>query len=63
MVILPEERREKIIDILKTKDYAEIQYLSETFKVSEMTIRRDIDKLEKRTELPCIRWCAFKGIK
>ncbi|WP_342536807.1 DeoR/GlpR family DNA-binding transcription regulator [Sporosarcina sp. FSL K6-3508] len=51
MVILPEERREKIIDILKTKDYAEIQYLSETFKVSEMTIRRDIDKLEKENRV------------
>lgn len=47
MIILPEERREQIIEILKTKDYAEIPYLSETFKVSEMTIRRDIDKLEK----------------
>ena len=47
MIILPEERRERIIEILKTKDYAEIPYLSETFNVSEMTIRRDIDKLEK----------------
>lgn len=51
MVILPEERREQIIEILKTKDYAEIPYLSETFKVSEMTIRRDIDKLEKENRV------------
>lgn len=49
--MFPEERREKIIDILKTKDYAEFQYLSEKFNVSEMTIRRDIDKLDKENRV------------
>jgi len=44
--VLPENRRKQIIEILKTKDYAEVSYLSDTFKVSEMTIRRDIDRLE-----------------
>lgn len=47
MMLLPTTRREKIIEILKTKDYAEISYLSQKFQVSEMTIRRDIERLEK----------------
>lgn len=46
MGLLPTDRREAIVDILKTKDYAEISYLSQKFQVSEMTIRRDIEKLE-----------------
>jgi len=46
MVLFPTERREKIVEILKTKDYAEVGYLSQKFSVSEMTIRRDIEKLE-----------------
>src|SRR5690625_3692609 len=47
MMLLPTTRRERIIDILKTKDYAEISYLSQKFQVSEMTIRRDIERLVK----------------
>lgn len=47
MVTLPSARRDEIVNILKSKDYAEISYLSQKFSVSEMTIRRDIDKLEK----------------
>ncbi|WP_054951666.1 DeoR/GlpR family DNA-binding transcription regulator [Numidum massiliense] len=43
---LPERRRQEILDILETTDYAEFSFLSERFSVSEMTIRRDIDKLE-----------------
>ncbi|MGM8212411.1 DeoR/GlpR family DNA-binding transcription regulator [Virgibacillus sp. W0430] len=51
MVLLPTARREEIINILKTKDYAEISYLSQRFQVSEMTIRRDIEKLEKKDKV------------
>ncbi|MGM8364463.1 DeoR/GlpR family DNA-binding transcription regulator [Virgibacillus sp. W0181] len=51
MVLLPTARREEIVNILKTKDYAEISYLSQKFQVSEMTIRRDIEKLEKRNRV------------
>lgn len=48
---LPSARRKKIVDILKTKDYAEISYLSQKFQVSEMTIRRDIERLEKENSV------------
>lgn len=51
MVLLPTDRREAIVDILKTKDYAEISYLSQKFQVSEMTIRRDIEKLEAENKV------------
>lgn len=47
MNFLPDNRRNEIINILKLKEYAEISYLSQKFNVSEMTIRRDIEKLEK----------------
>lgn len=46
MNYLPQDRRDEIINILKSKEYAEIPYLSQKFNVSEMTIRRDIEKLE-----------------
>lgn len=46
MVLFPAARREEIVNILKTKDYAEVAYLSQKLSVSEMTIRRDIEKLE-----------------
>ncbi len=47
MANLPSARRQNILTILESKDYAEVSYLSEYFSVSEMTIRRDIEKLEK----------------
>jgi DeoR family fructose operon transcriptional repressor len=46
MINIPSKRRDQIIEILKSKEYAEIPYLSQKFSVSEMTIRRDIEKLE-----------------
>jgi DeoR family transcriptional regulator, fructose operon transcriptional repressor len=51
MNYLPQNRRDEIINILKSKEYAEISYLSQKFSVSEMTIRRDIEKLEKEGKL------------
>lgn len=47
MNYLPHTRRDEIINILKSKEYTELSYLSKKFNVSEMTIRRDIDRLEK----------------
>ncbi|WP_114571696.1 DeoR/GlpR family DNA-binding transcription regulator [Exiguobacterium flavidum] len=47
MTALPHERRDKIIEILESKDYAEVSYLSGYFNVSEMTIRRDLEKLDR----------------
>ncbi|GAA0355398.1 DeoR/GlpR family DNA-binding transcription regulator [Alkalibacterium iburiense] len=45
MIYLPQNRRDEIINVLKSKEYAEVSYLSHKFKVSEMTIRRDVEKL------------------
>lgn len=47
----PYIRRKKIIDILGQNDYADVTYLSHLFNVSEMTIRRDLEKLEKDGEI------------
>lgn len=44
----PEQRRKEIIGILKEQDYVDFTYLGELFKVSKMTIRRDIEFLEKK---------------
>lgn len=48
---MPFVRRKKIIEILGQNDYADVSYLSELFSVSEMTIRRDLEKLEKEDEV------------
>ena len=41
------ERKEKIIDILKEKNHASVHYLANKLFVSEPTIRRDLVLLEK----------------
>lgn len=48
---VPIDRRNAILTILENMDYAEVSYLSKKFNVSEMTIRRDLEKLEKDGEL------------
>ncbi len=48
---LPFMRRKKIIDVLEKTDYADVAYLSNLFNVSDMTIRRDLEKLEKNGEV------------
>lgn len=45
------DRQNEIIIMLQSKEYAEISYLAKVFKVSEMTIRRDIDQLEKTNQV------------
>lgn len=52
-------RRKRIIDILEKTDYADVSYLSKLFNVSEMTIRRDLEGLEKDNEV--IR--VYGGVK
>src|SRR5699024_10656063 len=47
MHLSPKNRQSEIIDILHSKEYAEIPYLADYFNVSEMTVRRDIDQLER----------------
>ena len=49
--IIPELRRIKIIKLTKIKRTISIQELINRFKVSEITIRRDLDLLEKRGEI------------
>lgn len=42
----PTERKKKIIELLESKNYVEISNLSTLLKVSEMTVRRDLEKME-----------------
>ncbi|API88032.1 hypothetical protein BKP56_01200 [Marinilactibacillus sp. 15R] len=41
------ERQKKIISILEVNEYCSISELAKTLNISEMTIRRDINELEK----------------
>ncbi|MCL6573300.1 MAG: DeoR/GlpR family DNA-binding transcription regulator [Bacillus sp. (in: Bacteria)] len=43
----PLTRRMKIVTLLEETDYADVSNLSSLFQVSEMTIRRDLESLEK----------------
>ncbi|MFD2164012.1 DeoR/GlpR family DNA-binding transcription regulator [Paradesertivirga mongoliensis] len=45
--MLPNQRREKILELLKEDGSAKVIDLSKLFKVTEVTIRQDLEKLEK----------------
>jgi DeoR/GlpR family transcriptional regulator of sugar metabolism len=45
--MLPNQRREKILDLLKEDGSAKVADLAILFKVTEVTIRQDLEKLEK----------------
>ena len=45
--MLPHERREKILDLITEDGHATVIQLSKIFKVTEVTIRQDLEKLEK----------------
>jgi DeoR/GlpR family transcriptional regulator of sugar metabolism len=45
--ILPNQRREKIVEMLKEDGFAKVINLAKIFKVTEVTIRQDLEKLEK----------------
>jgi DeoR/GlpR family transcriptional regulator of sugar metabolism len=45
--MLPNQRREKILDMIKEDGHAKVIQLSKIFKVTEVTIRQDLEKLEK----------------
>jgi DeoR/GlpR family transcriptional regulator of sugar metabolism len=47
MDLLPNQRREKIIEMLKEDGSAKVSMLSRLFKVTDVTIRQDLEKLEK----------------
>ena len=44
---MPHQRREKILELLKEDGSAKVIDLSKIFKVTEVTIRQDLEKLEK----------------
>jgi len=47
-LMLPAERQQRILEILGKQFTARSSYLSEVLKVSEMTVRRDLDVLEQQ---------------
>jgi len=46
MQLLPNQRREKILDLLQEDGSAKVATLAKVFKVTEVTIRQDLEKLE-----------------
>lgn len=44
--MLPVQRREKILEMIKEDGHAKVLQLSKIFKVTEVTIRQDLEKLE-----------------
>ncbi|HKJ43541.1 MAG TPA: DeoR/GlpR family DNA-binding transcription regulator [Sunxiuqinia sp.] len=46
-MMLPQQRREKILDLIREDGHAKVLQLSKIFKVTEVTIRQDLEKLEK----------------
>ncbi|MCD8260575.1 MAG: DeoR/GlpR family DNA-binding transcription regulator [Bacteroides sp.] len=50
--MLAHQRREKILDLIREDGHAKVQELSRIFKVTEVTIRQDLERLEKEG---CIR--------
>ena len=46
--LIPENRRNRIIELIKIKNSISVLELIKEFNVSEITIRRDLEILEKR---------------
>jgi DeoR/GlpR family transcriptional regulator of sugar metabolism len=49
MPMLANQRREKIIELLREDGSATVITLAKLFNVSEVTIRQDLEKLEDKT--------------
>ncbi len=47
MTMLPNQRRQEILEMIREDGHAKVLQLSKIFKVSEVTIRQDLEKLEK----------------
>ena len=45
--MLSNQRRDKILDLLKEDGSAKVNELARIFKVTEVTIRQDLEKLDK----------------
>ncbi len=61
--MLPEERRFKIIELLNTKGCQRVSDLADDLKVSEVTIRQDLDMLESQKILRRIHGGAILNSK
>ncbi len=46
-MMLPNQRREKILELIREDGHAKVLELSKIFKVTEVTIRQDLERLEK----------------
>lgn len=55
------ERRKKILELLNEKGQVYVQELSKEFEVSEVTIRNDLDQLEKKNMLVRARGGAMRN--
>lgn len=62
-ILLPSERHQQILDLLQDKGVIRVSELSERLGVSEMTIRRDLELLERRGTLERTRGGAVYGQK
>jgi DeoR/GlpR family transcriptional regulator of sugar metabolism len=49
--MIPEERRDRVLDYVNRHGFVKISQLSELFGVSEMTIHRDLNNLEQRGQV------------
>ncbi|MDC7232762.1 MAG: DeoR/GlpR family DNA-binding transcription regulator [Spirochaetales bacterium] len=49
--MLAEQRREKILELIRENGNVRVNYLSKLFSVSEPTIRQDLDKIEATGEI------------
>ena len=47
MAMLQNQRREKIFEMIREDGQAKVTELSRIFKVTEVTIRQDLERLEK----------------
>lgn len=47
MALLPNQRRDKILELIREDGHAKVMDLSRIFKVTEVTIRQDLERLEK----------------
>jgi DeoR/GlpR family transcriptional regulator of sugar metabolism len=47
MNMLPNQRRDKILELIREDGHAKVLNLSHLFKVTEVTIRQDLERLEK----------------
>lgn len=59
--MLKDERQNKIIELLNKDDFLTVNSISNKLQVSEMTIRRDLNQLEKEKKLIKVHGGAKKG--